>query len=92
LSNILFVLFAETGSVKAAVQQSSDLLQKCSDDYESCVAKLFEVYGNDPSIRAGLKKLVTGCRYFCTGTLTWNLSTKRYNVEKKEDGPVIGRM
>ncbi|KAK5676947.1 hypothetical protein LTS10_010711 [Elasticomyces elasticus] len=91
-SNVLFILYAATGSIYSAVQASLGLLQECSDDYELCVARLLEAYGGEPGVEDALKKLVIGCRYFCTGNLTWTLSTKRYVLETKGDGKVVVHM
>ena len=70
-SNILFVLYAETGSLQGALERALDLLAECSAEYEICTARLYRAYRDHPDIVEALEKLVTGCRYMCTGNLAW---------------------
>jgi len=70
-SNILFVLYAETGSLQGALEQALDLLARCSAEYEICTARLYNAYQDRPDVVEALKKLVMGCRYMCTGNLAW---------------------
>ncbi|OAK94291.1 hypothetical protein IQ06DRAFT_234919, partial [Phaeosphaeriaceae sp. SRC1lsM3a] len=87
-SNILFVLYAETGSLQVALERALNLLAQCSAEYEICTARLYQAYHDRPDIVEALKKLVTGCRYMCTGNLAWSLATTRYGVVAKHDGTV----
>jgi hypothetical protein len=70
-SNILFVLYAETGSLQGALERALDLLAQCSAEYEVCATKLYRAYQDHPDILEALEKLVAGCRYMCSGNLAW---------------------
>jgi hypothetical protein len=74
-SNILFVLYAETGSLQGALERALDLLAQCSSDYEICTARLYCAYQDRPEVVEALEMLVTGCRYMCTGNLAWRYVT-----------------
>jgi hypothetical protein len=87
-SNILFVLYAETGSLQGALERALELLVQCSAEYEICTERLYRAYQDQPEIVEALEKLVTGCRYFCTGNLAWSLATTRYGVVAQQDGTV----
>jgi hypothetical protein len=70
-SNILFVLYAETGSLQGALERALELLARCSEEYDICTARLYDAYQAQSDVLEALEKLVTGCRYFCTGNLAW---------------------
>jgi hypothetical protein len=74
-SNILFVLYAETGSLQGALERALDLLAQCSAEYEICTKRLYRAYQDRPEVVAALEMLVTGCRYMCTGNLAWRYVT-----------------
>ncbi|KAK3629972.1 hypothetical protein LTR56_017731 [Elasticomyces elasticus] len=88
-SNILFILYAATGSIDATVQASLDLLQKCSDNYETCVARLLAAYDGE----SALKQLVMGTSVFLHGQSGLeSLNQAIYGVETGDDGEVVVQM
>lgn len=72
------MLYAETGSLQEALERALDLLAKCSAEYEICTARLYRAYEDHPEILEALEKLVTGCRYMCTGNLAWRYVASKF--------------
>ncbi|KAK4560840.1 hypothetical protein LTR86_005420 [Recurvomyces mirabilis] len=85
----MFVLYAETGSLQGALERALELLDKCSAEYEVCTARLYRAYEGELDVLEALEKLVTGCRYMCTGNLAWSLATTRYGVVAQPNGRVM---
>lgn len=56
-----------TGEIKGQDETSASLIRR----YESA----------DEKTRQQVKEFVEACKYYCTGNLTWSLSTGRYGVE-----------
>jgi hypothetical protein len=50
-------------------------------DFDAAADRLSVRYaGEDEVTRKAIEDFVMGCRYYCTGNLSWSMSTGRYGV------------
>lgn len=39
----------------------------------------------DPALQMHVRQFIDGCKYYCTGNLTWSLETDRYGLAGMQD-------
>ena len=54
-------------------------------EFERCRGALLDSI-SDLRLRADVSKFINGCMHYCTGNLTWSLSTKRYGFTSAMTG------
>ncbi|KAL2797260.1 terpenoid synthase [Aspergillus keveii] len=75
------ILCAELGSAQEAADQVMETVRLAVFEFDLAAKRLLARYGRDTSHR--LEAFIAGCRYYCTGNLTWSMSTGRYGVHQE---------
>ena len=66
------ILYSELGSIQAAVIKVLAVIEETIKDFDAHAEKLLQRFGNDPDVdEMALQRFIQGCRYFCTGNLSW---------------------
>lgn len=72
--SLIPILYATKPDVQAAARALVETLRSTITEFDTAAAKLIELgrQGNDEGAAVkGLVKFVEGCRYYCTGNITW---------------------
>ncbi|KAF2653977.1 terpenoid synthase [Lophiostoma macrostomum CBS 122681] len=78
--SLIPLLALELGSVQAALDDASRMMQDSVELIDKAADSLLARYGHDASVHANLQKFVDGCKYACTGNLNWSLVSGRYRL------------
>ncbi|MCJ1312340.1 hypothetical protein MMC25_006014 [Agyrium rufum] len=85
VESLIPLLYASSGDVQVAMNQTTLFLIASIREFDE-TAKL--LYRSNYVSRAVDEKLLTkfidGCRFYCTGNLTWSLSTGRYRIHQED--------
>ncbi|KAK4958475.1 hypothetical protein LTR10_004903 [Elasticomyces elasticus] len=88
--NALIILFSMTGDADLSVQLVMEWLKGVLVAFDVTAALLLDsASGLTAKEKAGVEKIVQGCRYQCTGNVTWSLVTPRYGLEGDDAGNIV---
>ncbi|OOG00946.1 hypothetical protein ASPCADRAFT_125951 [Aspergillus carbonarius ITEM 5010] len=78
------ILYAELGSAQKAADQVLQIITLSIAEFDQTAERLVARHGGKSvEIARELEMFIAGCRYYCTGNLTWSLSTGRYKVDQE---------
>ncbi|RAK99749.1 terpene synthase family protein [Aspergillus ibericus CBS 121593] len=79
------ILYAKYGSVQKAVDHIVAGIRHTITELDATAKRLRIRYSTDLDVLKGLEIFIDGCKYYCTGNLTWSLSTGRYGVHQESE-------
>ncbi|KAJ5612617.1 terpenoid synthase [Penicillium lagena] len=74
------ILFAELGSAQKAVDQVMHTIRLTIKEFDISAKRLRMRHSNNREVAQMLDSFILGCKYYCTGNLSWSMSTGRYGV------------
>ncbi|PYI08581.1 terpenoid synthase [Aspergillus sclerotiicarbonarius CBS 121057] len=78
------ILYAELGSAQKAADQVMRIVTLTIAEFDQAAERLVTRHGGKSAeLARELETFIVGCRYYCTGNLTWSLSTGRYGVHQE---------
>jgi hypothetical protein len=78
--SLIPLLSLELGSVQAALDDASRMMQNSVESIDKAAESLLARYAHDASMYTNLQKYIEGCKYACTGNLNWSLVSGRYRL------------
>ncbi|KAK5701525.1 hypothetical protein LTR97_004340 [Elasticomyces elasticus] len=88
--NALIILFSMTGDADLSVQLAMEWLKGMLVAFDVAAFRLLDsASGLTANEKASIEKIVQGCRYQCTGNVTWSLVTPRYGLEGDDAGNIV---
>ncbi|KAK5724854.1 hypothetical protein LTR15_004903 [Elasticomyces elasticus] len=88
--NALIILFSMTGDADLSVQLAMEWLKGILVAFDVAASRLLDsASGLTANEKASVGRIVQGCRYQCTGNLTWSLETPRYGLESDGAGNIV---
>jgi len=89
IDSLIPITFFHVGDIQIAVGDVVAFITAEIRNLDNVAASLLRTYnGADEEIRSQVSAFIDGCKYYCTGNLTWSLATDRYGV-KRVDGQVL---
>ncbi|KAI3550444.1 hypothetical protein CABS01_13506 [Colletotrichum abscissum] len=82
VESIVPLLFRETESLDVAVSMVTEMIHKAITEFNHAAECLMAKFSDDETLAANLKTYIDGCKYICTGNLTWSLQTGRYGLSQ----------
>ncbi|KAK0379815.1 hypothetical protein CMEL01_11421 [Colletotrichum melonis] len=82
VESIVPLLFRETESLDVAVSMVTEMIHKAITEFNHAAECLMARFSDDETSAANLKTYIDGCKYICTGNLTWSLQTGRYGLSQ----------
>lgn len=61
----------------------TEMIEKAIAEFNHAAACLMAKFADHETLASNLKTYIDGCRYICTGNLTWSLQTGRYGVSQQ---------
>ncbi|KAL0778598.1 hypothetical protein CaCOL14_004856 [Colletotrichum acutatum] len=82
IESIVPLLFRETESLNVAVSVVIETIGKAITEFNHAAACLMAKFADDETLASNIKAFIDGCKYICTGNLTWSFQTGRYGVSQ----------
>lgn len=80
VDSILPVLFAEHGSMDAAMSIAASLIVQSIRSVDVAAERLLQRHGKDLVLQHNLEDFIDSCKYACTGNLNWSLVSGRFQI------------
>jgi hypothetical protein len=80
VDSILPVLFAEHGSVDAAMSIAATLIVQSIRSVDDAAERLLQRYRKDLVLQHDLEAFIDSCKHACTGNLNWSLVSGRFQI------------
>lgn len=78
--SLIPILALELGSVQAALDAASQMLQNSITSIDAAAESLLANHIYDEVTCVDLRRFVDGCKYACTGNLNWSVLSGRYQL------------
>jgi hypothetical protein len=90
VDSILPVLFAEHGSMDAAMSIAAKLIVQHVRSVDDAAKRLLQRHGKDLVLQQDLEAFIDSCKYACTGNLNWSLVSGRFQIcETTTNGGIL---
>ncbi|KAL5115784.1 hypothetical protein ACEQ8H_006279 [Pleosporales sp. CAS-2024a] len=80
VDSILPVLYAEHGSMDAAMRTAASLIAQSIRSVDGAAERLLKRCGQDTGLHRDLEAFIDSCKYACTGNLSWSLVSGRFQI------------
>ncbi|KAH9871549.1 hypothetical protein J1614_005804 [Plenodomus biglobosus] len=80
VDSILPVLFAEHGSMDAAMSIAASLIVQHVQIVDDAAKRLLQRHGKCSILQQDLHAFIDSCKYACTGNLNWSLVSGRFQI------------
>lgn len=74
------LLTLELGSVQKGLDVASQMLQDSIRSVDAAAESLLARHTHDRALHTNLQKFIDGCKYACTGNLSWSVVSGRYRL------------
>ncbi|KAL1962613.1 hypothetical protein VTN77DRAFT_9327 [Rasamsonia byssochlamydoides] len=78
------LLYLRHGSLQTAVNQAAEIIRSAVVEFDALSKQLLAKYSADADadaeLHAMLEQYIDGLQHACTASITWGLSTRRYQV------------
>jgi hypothetical protein len=78
--SLIPLLAVELGSVQAALDTASQMLQDSIKSVDAAADSLLARHAHDGALCANLQRYIEGCKYACTGNVNWSVVSGRYRL------------
>lgn len=78
--SLIPLLAVELGSVQAALDVASKMLQDSVVAIDAAAEALLARHALDTALSANLQKFIDSCKYACTANLNWSVVSGRYKL------------
>ncbi|KAL9088928.1 MAG: hypothetical protein Q9165_005985 [Trypethelium subeluteriae] len=90
IDTLVPLLYVEHGcKIQEAVDAAAELVRAAVVELDDSSRKLLDIMPTDRKLQAMLDRMVEGCRFACTGNLSWSLSSDRYLLGSNVLGKAI---
>lgn len=80
--SLIPILYAELGSAQAAADHTMAIVRFTVQEFDTVAHRLLQRFAADPLVAIPLQSFVDGCRYYCTGNLSWRYGRISHLLKK----------
>ena len=82
MDSLVPLLYVRCGSLEAAMENATAVLENSIATFESSSRQLLERYAAEPELHNNLEKFVHGCKCACTANLNWrSVAPARWHLQ-----------